>query len=113
MPTIDVTINIFVLGFIVLGAALAGFLVRTRQVARSRAKIDELQREILSNYEQILELEKENTGMESKLQDIEIPVIPIKTSVKEEKKEFQKAPDISLRKKLLSKENLKKQIGNL
>jgi len=42
------------------------------------------------------------------LQDIQIPVIPMKTSIKEEQ-DRKTVPDISLRKKLLSKENLQKQ----
>ena len=35
-----------------------------------RAKIEELEREILNNYEHILELEKEGLNMESHLQDL-------------------------------------------
>ena len=78
-------------------------------MARSRSKIEELEREILNNYAQILDLEKENTSMESKLQDIEIPVISMKPAIKEEQQDYQNVPDISLRKQLLSKENLQKQ----
>jgi len=43
------------------------------------------------------------------LQDIQSPVIAMKTALKEEQEENQKAPDISLRKKLLTKENLLQQ----
>lgn len=113
MFTIEFSINIFVFALVVLVAMLAGFALRSRQIVKSRSKVEELEREILNNYAHILELEKENTTIESKLQDIQIPVIPIKTTAKEEKQQFKKSPDISLRKKLLSKENLQKQIGNL
>ena len=49
--------------------------------------------------------------MENKLQDIKIPVIPMKTAVHDEQEVHRKVPDITLRKKLLSKENLQKHIA--
>ena len=109
MLSIELSINILVLALIVIVAALAGFSLRARQIAKSRSRIEELEREILNNYAEILSLEKENTGMESKLQDFQSPVIPIKTAIKDETLEGEKFPDVSLRKKLLSKENLLKQ----
>jgi hypothetical protein len=108
MFTIEVSINIIVLALVVVGAIITGFALRSIQVAKMRTKIEELEREILNNYAHILDLEKENTTIESKLQDIQIPVIAMKTAIKEEPAKT-KFPDISLRKKLLSKENLKKQ----
>lgn len=113
MLTIEVSINILVFALIVLATGLIGFSLRGRQVANLRYKIDELEREILNSHAEILTLEKENVTIESQLQDIKSPVIPIKTAIKEEQVENEKAPDISLRKKLLSKENLKKQIRGL
>ncbi|HTQ63464.1 MAG TPA: hypothetical protein VMI12_01630 [Puia sp.] len=109
MLTFEFSINIIVFAIVLLVSALVGFSFRSRQMAKSRSKIEELEREILNNYAQILDLEKENTSMESKLQDIEIPVIAMKPAIKEEQEEYQKVPDISLRKQLLSKENLQKQ----
>ena len=106
MLSIEFSINILVLALIVIVSALVGFGLRARQLSKSRAKIEELEREILNNYAEILALEKENTGMESKLQDIQIPVIPIKTVIKDEILEKESFPDVSLRKKLLSKANL-------
>ncbi|HMH33870.1 MAG TPA: hypothetical protein VK543_12615 [Puia sp.] len=109
MLSIELTINVLVLALIVIIAALAGFSLRGRQIAKSRSRIEQLEREILNNYAEILTLEKENTGMESKLQDFQSPVIQIKTAIKDETLEGEKFPDVSLRKKLLSKENLLKQ----
>jgi cell division protein FtsL len=109
MLTIEFTINIFVFAIIVLAAVLIGFSLRSSQLKRCHSKIEELEREILNNYAHILELEKENTSMETKLQDIEIPVIAMKPAPREEQQQNQKVPDITLRKKLLSKENLQKQ----
>ena len=109
MLSIDLTLNIIVFALIVFAAALAGFSLRWKQLARSRYRIEELEREILNNYAEILTLEKENTGMESKLQDFQSPVIRIKSAIKDETLEGEKFPDVSLRKKLLTKENLLKQ----
>lgn len=109
MLSIEFSINILVLALIVIVSAMIGFALRASQLSKSRSKIEELEREILNNYAEILALEKENTGMEAKLQDIQIPVIPIKTAMKEDIHEIDKYPDVSLRKKLLSKENLTKQ----
>jgi len=109
MFAIEFSINIVVLGLLVFFAALAGFSLRYRQLLKYRTKIEELEREILNNYAEILNLEKENTCMESMLQDIQSPVIAMKTALKEEQEENQKAPDISLRKKLLTKVNLLQQ----
>jgi hypothetical protein len=109
MFAIEFSINIVVLGLLVFFAALVGFSLRYRQLLKCRTRIEELEREILNNYAEILTLEKENSGMESMLQDIQSPVIPIKTAMKEELEENQKVPDISLRKKLLTKENLLQQ----
>ncbi len=104
MPTIEFSINIFAFALVILVSVLAGFILRRNQVVKIRTKVEELEREILNNYAHILELEKENNVMEAKLQDIQIPVIPIKTAIKVEQ-EQNILPDISLRKKLLSKEN--------
>jgi hypothetical protein len=112
MPSIELSINILVLALIIVISALVGFSMRGKQIAKSRSKIEELEREILNNYAEILSLEKENTGMESKLQDFQSPVIQIKTAIQAESLEGDKFPDVSLRKKLLSKENLLKQSGS-
>jgi hypothetical protein len=109
MLSIELSINILLLASIVVGAALIGFALRAGQIAKCRNKIEQLEREILNNYAEILNLEKENTSMESKLQDIQSPVIAMKSNIKEESVEGEKFPDVATRKKLLSRENLLKQ----
>jgi hypothetical protein len=106
MLTIEFTLNVLMLGLIVLFSALVGYSIKSRQTAKSRGRIAELEEEMLNNYAEILELQKDYLNMESKLRDFQIPVIPIKTVVKENQDESQKFPDISLRKKLLDKNNL-------
>ncbi len=106
MLTIEVSINIFVLALIILTSGWIGYSLRGRQVTKARMQIEALQREILRNHAEILELERENVNIEIRLQDIKSPVIPIKTAIREEQEVNEKTPDISLRKKLLSRENL-------
>jgi hypothetical protein len=109
MLTIEFSINLLILGAIIITSALTGFSIRTRQLVKNRLRIVELEREMLNNYAEILDLQKDYINMESKLRDYHIPVIPIKTVLKEAQSENEKIPDISLRKKLLSKENLLRQ----
>jgi hypothetical protein len=112
MPSIfEFTINIFVFGLVVLFGAVIGYSIRGRQIMKNLAKIEQLEREVLSNYAEILNLEKENTTMENKLQDIKIPVIAMKATIRDEQVVNQRVPDITLRKQLLSKENLQKRIA--
>jgi len=106
MPTIEFTVNILVLAAMLIGSLLVGLGIRSRQVMKGRLRIEELENEMLSNYAEILDLQKEHAAMESKLRDFEIPVIPIKTVVKEGLEENDKFQDVSLRKKLLSKDNI-------
>jgi cell division protein FtsL len=109
MLTNEVSLNIYLLAFIILAAATAGFSLRTRLITQCRRKIQELEREILNNYENILELEKETSTMESALQDLKSPVISMKKPAgKEDLHISPGVPDISLRKQLLSKDNLGK-----
>src|SRR5882762_8602447 len=108
----EVTINVFVFALILFAAAIVGYGFRSRRTMKSLSKIEKLERELLSNYAQILDLEKENTTLEGKLQDIKIPVISMKAATREEEHQVNhKVPDTTLRKQLLSKENLQKHIA--
>ena len=109
MLTFEFNINLLILGAVVLASVLIGFSMKTRQLVRNRLRIVELEKEMLNNYAEILELQKDYINMESKLRASHIPVIPIKTVLKDAQDGNEKIPDISLRKKLLSKENLLRQ----
>jgi hypothetical protein len=109
MLTNEVTVNIYLLVSILVLSVLAGFAFRAGIVLKCRAKIEELEREILNNYEHILELERETLTMESQMQDIKSPVITMKAPNKEVEVRSKKVPDISLRKQLLSKKNIEQQ----
>ena len=73
MLTNEVTVNIYLLAFILGISVFAGFAFRAKMILKCRAKIEELEREILNNYEHILELERETSNMESQMQDIKSP----------------------------------------
>lgn len=108
----EVTLNIYLLTLIVTLSVLAGFSFRTKIIQKSRSKIQELEREILNNHEQILDLERETFVMENQIQDIKSPVIAMKAPPgNEELRLAKKLPDISLRKELLSKKNIQSASG--
>ena len=109
MLTNEVTLNFYLLALVIGLSVFVGFAFRAKMILRCRTKIHELEREILNNYEVILELERETLNMEAKMEDIKSPVITMKTPIKETETPSKKAPDISLRKQLLSKKNIEHQ----
>ena len=111
MLTNEVTLNIYQLSFILGFSVLVGFAFRAKMILKYRAKIERLEKEIMNNYEHILELERETLNMESRMQDIKSPVITMKAPNKEVEDISKKVPDISLRKQLLSKENIQSASG--
>jgi|SRR5450432_1843276 len=105
MFTNEVTLNVYLLASVLGISFLVGFAIKAKMVIRARTKIEELEREIMTNYEHILELERETMNLENRMQDIKSPVITMKASGKEEAVISAKVPDISLRKELLAKKN--------
>ncbi len=109
MFTNEVTVSIYLLALLVGISIFAGYAIKSKMIVKCRAKIEELEREILNNYAHILELERETSTMESQMQDIKSPVITMKGPVKEIETGIKKVPDINLRKQLLSKKNIEQQ----
>ena len=109
MLTNEVTLNIYLLAIILGLSVFTGFAFRAKMILKAKAKIQELEREILNNYELILELERETLNMESRIQDVKSPVITMNTPAKEIEVRSKKVPDITLRKQLLAKKNLGQQ----
>jgi hypothetical protein len=105
MLTNEVSLNIYLLAFVLGLSVFAGFAFRAKLILKAKAKIEELEREILNNYEVILELERETLKMESKIQDIKSPVISMKSTNTEVQVSSKKVPNITLRKQLLAKKN--------
>jgi division protein CdvB (Snf7/Vps24/ESCRT-III family) len=107
MFTVDITTNVYVFAAILAASAFAGFILRTTQIARSRARIISLEQEIRTNHAEILELQKDFIALELKMNVVKGPVIKMKHVVNEENQG--KLPDVSLRKKLLTKENVQEK----
>jgi hypothetical protein len=106
----EVTLNIYLLAFVIGLSVWVGFAIRSKKVLQCRTKIEELEREVLNNYAHILELERESLNMESQVQDAKSPVITMNAPAKEVMEAAtKKVPDISLRKQLLSKKNMGQQ----
>lgn len=113
MLTNEVSLNIYLLAFILGISVFVGFAFRAKMILKARTKIEELEREILNNYEVILELERETLAMQSHMQDIKSPVIAMKTPTLEPQVTSKKIPDIMLRKQLLAKKNLGQSASGL
>ena len=60
---IAVSVNIFVLAVLLIGAFLLGYIVRTSLVRKCKEKIFELERDMLRDNARILELEKEKADL--------------------------------------------------
>jgi hypothetical protein len=76
--TLDLTINpvILVVGF--LAGGLLGFVTCWVLLARSKAKIKNLEAELLTSNQETLEAQSALVALEARLKDQTIPVIPMK-----------------------------------
>lgn len=78
MPDFDLSIDIYVLAALLGLAMLAGFLFRSRQLAKKKRQIAELEIEMIDSHAELLEMQKDYCALESKLTQADSPVIPIK-----------------------------------
>lgn len=83
MPPIDLTLSVYVLILIAVFSFLAGFWLRKKQVKPLRKKIYELEKEMLNNHAEILDLQRTKTLLEQNIQSSKIPVIPLNPSKEE------------------------------
>lgn len=83
MPVFDLTINVLVLFVLIASAALAGFCLRSRQLAKKKRQIAQLEKEVMQVSAEILQVQKEYCDLELKIKDMSIPVISIKQATKE------------------------------
>jgi hypothetical protein len=83
MPAIELTLNVFVLTGIVFGSFVIGFLIRANQIRSLKRKIVELEKEMLNNHADILELQRSKALLEQNLQASKIPVIPLNPTKEE------------------------------
>ena len=77
MLAIELTVNAFLLFGIILISFVTGFVIRRSQIKSLKRKIFELEKEMLSNHADILELQRAKAMLELNLQASKIPVIPL------------------------------------
>ena len=83
MLAIELTLDAYVLLGIFLLSAFLGYMIRRKQIRTLKKKIFELEKEMLSDHAEILELQKNKALLEQNLQASKIPVIPLKPSKEE------------------------------
>jgi len=84
MPYFDITLNIYVLGLLMIASFVLGTLPRKKELGKKQRKIVELERELVSAYAEVLDSQREYIQLEAKMKDITNPVIPMKSNKLEE-----------------------------
>ena len=85
MLSVEFTVSVLSLIAIIAGSALAGYVLRSRQLQKKQFKISELRKEIVYNHAKILELQKECVTLERKMKGNIAPVLPMKQMISEAK----------------------------
>jgi hypothetical protein len=102
MIAIQISINIALLGGLIIGAMVAGFALRSVQLKKLRYKVSELEKEMLANHAEILDLQKEKVEQDQKSKNLSLPVIPVIPMNITADDKSEKMPDASLRKKMFT-----------
>src|SRR5258708_31955421 len=84
MPTFDLTIDVYLLLLMMLGAAVVGFLGRSRQLAKKNRRIAELEREMMQAHAEVLSTQRDYCELESKVKEDTSPVIAMIKTKNEE-----------------------------
>jgi hypothetical protein len=97
MFTLEFVINPIILSVVFVLAILFGYSLGRKRLTKTRARVKELEDEMMSSHSEILELQKVFVNMENKLKensfaggapkDQSIPVIPMKITGKDNSKE--------------------------
>jgi hypothetical protein len=87
--TFDVVINPVILLGAVIAGGMFGYLIFKINLNKSKARIQQLEKELMTCNEETLEAQRAYVLLESKLKDQQetIPVIPLKINGKESSKE--------------------------
>ena len=78
MPDFDLSIDFYFFATLLLLAMGAGFLLRSRQLAKKMRKIAELEQEVIEAHAELLETQRDYCELESKVKQGDSPVINIK-----------------------------------
>jgi hypothetical protein len=83
MLALELTLNVYVLLAIIFVSLFLGFMIRKKQLKPLRKKVYELEKEMLTNHAEILELQRTKALLEQNIQSSKIPVIPLNPSKEE------------------------------
>ena len=84
MPLFDISINILWFLICIGVSAWFGFAFRSLQLGKKNRRIAELENEMLDLNAEILALQKECCELSARIQQLTIPVIPMKPAGKED-----------------------------
>src|ERR1700754_368749 len=84
MPNFEISINVYILLLIIVTAMMAGFLGRSKQLAKKDRTIAGLERDMMQAYAELLDTQRDYCELESKVRDAASPVIAMKSSKNEE-----------------------------
>jgi regulator of PEP synthase PpsR (kinase-PPPase family) len=96
---VEFKFNFYVVAGLMVVAALIGYATRSSQLHKLRKRVAELEKEMLANHAEILQIQKEKIDLLKMMEQPSIPVIPLNTS--KEEKAADKLPDVAARKKML------------
>ena len=80
MLAIEITLSVLRLVGLILLSFAAGFILRSEQLKSYGRKVLELEKEMLSNHADILDLQKEKANLVKSIRESKIPVIPMNSS---------------------------------
>jgi hypothetical protein len=78
MPDFNISIDIYLLTALLGLAMLAGFRLRSRQLAKRKRQFAELESDMIQAHAELLESQKDYCELESRVKEVNSPVIPIK-----------------------------------
>lgn len=77
MPDFDLSIDVYVLFLLLSLGGLGGFLLRSRQLAKKKRRIMELEQELIQAHAELLDTQRDYCALESKVKSEDSPVIPL------------------------------------
>ncbi|MBO9571143.1 MAG: hypothetical protein J7497_02890 [Chitinophagaceae bacterium] len=87
MLAIELSIPILVLALLLVCSFAVGFIFRSSQIRSCKKKILELEKEMLNNHAEILELQKERASLIRHMKESKIPVIPMNSKDDNDKRQ--------------------------
>jgi hypothetical protein len=106
---VELKFNFYLVIGLMAISALIGHAIRSSQLHKLKKRVEELEKEMLANHAEILQVQKEKIDLLKMMEQPAIPVIPLNTS--KDEKAADKLPDVATRKKMLglAEQQIKRQ----